>query len=82
MTASAPLTNLWKTPDSVAREPTTPTARPFQAIEGVMDVDSEGGKSCGMHECHHWQSSLTFLAACRTFPLAGRIAHRSWNLTV
>ena len=22
------------------------------------------------------------LAACRTFPLAGRIAHRSWNLTV
>ena len=23
-----------------------------------------------------------FLAACRTFPLAGRIAHRSWNLTV
>lgn len=24
----------------------------------------------------------TPLAACRTFPLAGRIAHRSWNLTV
>ena len=23
-----------------------------------------------------------WLAACRTFPLAGRIAHRSWNLTV
>lgn len=23
-----------------------------------------------------------YLAACRTFPLAGRIAHRSWNLTV
>ncbi len=25
---------------------------------------------------------LKLLAACRTFPLAGRIAHRSWNLTV
>ncbi|KUJ92120.1 MAG: hypothetical protein XD38_0270, partial [Pseudomonas sp. 63_8] len=25
---------------------------------------------------------LVDLAACRTFPLAGRIAHRSWNLTV
>ena len=27
-------------------------------------------------------ADLEALAACRTFPLAGRIAHRSWNLTV
>lgn len=27
-----------------------------------------------------WDAAI--LAACRTFPLAGRIAHRSWNLTV
>ncbi|MEV1617965.1 hypothetical protein ABZR00_19415 [Pseudomonas aeruginosa] len=27
-------------------------------------------------------AQFKILAACRTFPLAGRIAHRSWNLTV
>ncbi len=27
-------------------------------------------------------NALRPLAACRTFPVAGRIAHRSWNLTV
>lgn len=29
-----------------------------------------------------WGEPENYLAACRTFPLAGRIAHRSWNLTV
>lgn len=28
------------------------------------------------------ETVIRLLAACRTFPLAGRIAHRSWNLTV
>jgi len=32
-----------------------------------------------IHTSGHWNTPL---AACRTFPLAGRIAHRSWNLTV
>ena len=30
----------------------------------------------------HGKILRVHLAACRTFPLAGRIAHRSWNLTV
>ena len=29
-----------------------------------------------------YSAAWKLLAACRTFPLAGRIAHRSWNLTV
>lgn len=39
-------------------------------------------------DCGAWDAvdlslySADHLAACRTFPLAGRIAHRSWNLTV
>lgn len=31
----------------------------------------------------HWlKQPPPALAACRTFPGAGRIVHRSWNLTV
>nr|WP_261985485.1 ABC transporter permease subunit [Pseudomonas mendocina] len=52
-------------------------AKPFYTFRRVFLPMAAPGVMAG--------SILVFvicLAACRTFPLAGRIAHRSWNLTV
>lgn len=45
-------------------------------LDALLGHDAE--RIEGLSAWHHLQA----LAACRTFPLAGRIAHRSWNLTV
>lgn len=59
------------------------TVRNFVDKEINPHVDEwEKAGQFPIHEIFKMAGDLGLLAACRTFPLAGRIAHRSWNLTV